>query len=223
MKKILFAILILSSFECAGQSHYIGAIGGINQTSITPYNIFHEHGYRTGISAGLTYNYIKSKNRSFGAALIFNQRGFTNDIVILDELWRETGERYSTRFNYDYVSIPIKATRYLGNRFFGFASIGLIPSFLIKAQTINPIIDRNRKLTESETDDVTNQVSKFDLAGLAEIGGGYKVQNRYWTYISLALQHSITTITNSSYFANTEIRHNGMTLYIGLQYRLSKK
>jgi len=36
-------------------------------------------------------------------------------------------------------------------------------------------------------------------------------------------QHSLTTITNSEYFINREIKHNGITLNLGLEYALKKE
>lgn len=68
-----------------------------------------------------------------------------------------------------------------------------------------------------------NQVTKFDFAGFAEIGGGYKFKNRFWVFTSFAYQYSLTTITNSKYFANSKIKHNGITLKIGLKYALTKE
>lgn len=145
-----------------------------------------------------------------------------NDIVFTDFLGNPTGEKYTTKFNYDYVSLPIKTGLNFGNKFFGFANIGVIPSLLVNAKTITLTINADGRVTGNETVDVTSRVTKFDLAGLAEIGGGYKIKSRYWLFTSFAYQYSLTTITNSEYFADSK-RHNGMTLIIGLKCALTKE
>lgn len=72
------------------------------------------------------------------------------------------------------------------------------------------------------TIDVTEKVNKFDFAGLIEIGVNYKTTGKFWLFSSLTYQYSFTTITNSDYFADSTVRHNGLTISFGLKYKLSK-
>jgi len=223
MKQIFLIILTITTFKVAGQNHLFGVKGGVNWTNITTSNFVNQHDFRTGISAGLTYEYLFKKYFSVGADLIYNQRGYTNDIVFTDNLGNPTGEKYTINFNYDYVSLPIKTGFNIGNKFYGFTNIGVIPSLLVDAKTVTPTFNTVGKVTGNETFDVTSRVTKFDFAGLAEIGGGYKFKNRYWLFTSFAYQYSFTTFTNSEYFSNSKIRHNGMTLTIGLKCALTKE
>lgn len=223
MKNILLIILTIATLKVAGQNHFIGLKGGVNSTNITSSNFLSQTDSRTGLTAGLTYEYFFKKHFSVGADLIYNQRGFTNDIVFTDNLGNPTGENYTTTFNYDYVSLPINTGFNFGTKFYGYTNIGVIPSLLVYAKTKTPTFDTDGKLTGNETFDVTNRASKFDFAGLVEIGGGYKFKGRYWLFTSFSYQHSFTTITNSDYFANSEIRHNGMALTIGLKCALTKE
>jgi hypothetical protein len=223
MKNILLIILTISTLDVAGQIHFIGLKGGVNSTNITSSNLLSQTDSRTGLTAGLTYEYLFKKHFSVGADLIYNQRGFTNDIVFTDNLGNPTGEKHTTKFNYDYLTVPIKTGFNIGTKLYGFTNIGIIPSLLVDAKTTTPTFDTDGKLTGNETFDVTNRVSKFDFAGLVEIGGGYKLKGRYWLFTSFSYQHSFTTITNSDYFANSKIRHNGMALTIGLKCALTKE
>lgn len=223
MKNIFLFILTISALKVAGQNHLIGVKGGVNSTNITSSNFLSQNNSRTGLTAGLTYEFLIKKHFSIGADLIYNQRGFTNDLIFTDNLGNPTGEKYTTKFNYDYVSLPIKTGFNIGTNLYGFTNIGLIPSLLVDAKTTTPTFDTDAKFTGNETFDVTNRVSKFDFAGLVEIGGGYKFKGRYWLFTSFSYQHSFTTITNSEYFANSKIRHNGMTLTIGLKCALTKE
>lgn len=77
--------------------------------------------------------------------------------------------------------------------------------------------------TGIETHHITNRVSGYDLAGLAEIGGGFIITNRLWLTTSFIYQHSFTSITNTEYFANSKIRHNGVALNIGLKWALKNE
>jgi hypothetical protein len=223
MKNILLIILTIATLKVVGQNHFIGLKGGVNSTNITSSNFLSQTDSRTGLTAGLTYEYLFKKHFSVGADLIYNQRGFTNDIVFTDNLGNPTGEKYTTTFNYDYVSLPIKTGFNFGTKFYGYTNIGVIPSLLADAKTPTPTFDTDGKLTGNETFDVTNRVSKFDFAGLVEIGGGYKFKGRYWLFTSFSYQHSFTSITNSDYFANSKIKHYGMTLNLGLKYALTKE
>jgi len=223
MRNLLFIILTISTLKVAGQNHLIGVKGGANSTNITSSNFLSQSDSRTGLTAGLTYEFLFKNHFSIGADLIYNQRGFTNDLVFTDNLGNPTGEKYTTTFNYDYVSLPIKTGFNIGTKLYGFTNIGLIPSLLVDAKTTTPTFDTDAKFTGYETFDLTNRVSKFDFAGLVEIGGGYKFKERYWLFTSFSYQHSFTTITNSEYFVNSKIRHNGMALTIGLKCALTKE
>ncbi len=226
MKNIFLIILTATTLKVAGQNHLFGVKYGINQTNITTSsNFVDQHDFRTGISAGLTYEYLFKKHFSLGADLIYNQRGFTfrNEIVFTDNLGNPASEKYITKFNYDYISVPIKAMYNIGNKFYGFTNIGVIPSILFDAKTTTSTFGTDGKLTGKRNFDVTSLVSKFDFAGLVEIGGGYKFKNGFWLYTSFAYQHSFTTITNSKYFSYSKIQHNGMTLTLGLKRALTKE
>ncbi|MEX2594887.1 MAG: porin family protein [Anditalea sp.] len=215
MKSIIIIILTLTTIEVAAQNHLIGITGGANWTNVTS-SFSNQTDYRQGVSGGITYEYFVKKDFSIGADVIYNQRGFT------DNFENPTGEKITINRNYDYLSVPVKTGFYdVGNKLFGFAKIGLIPSLLIDAKTTVPTIGIEGRITGTETTDVTNIVSKFDLAGLAEIGGGYKMVDRLWLTASFIYHHSLTSMTSTEYFGNNnKIRHNGMNLNIGLKWAL---
>jgi len=217
MKTILIIILALTTLKGAAQNHLIGVKSGANRTNVIS-DFSDQTDHRLGVSGGITYEYFLNKRFSIGADLIYNQRGFTSDLVI------PTGEKSTLKYNYNYLSVPVKAGYNNGtNKIFDFVKVGLIPSLLVDAKTINPTFDTNGRITGMQTFDVTNIVSKYDLAGLVEIGGDYKIVDRLWIITSFMYQHSLTTITNSQYFANSKIRHNEISLNIGLQWELKNE
>jgi hypothetical protein len=219
MKIMSILILSISTLKVAGQNHLWGVECGFNSTNITS-NFLSQSDSRTGLTAGLTYNFIFKKHFSIGADFIYIQRGFTNDIIYTDNLGN-TIEKNKTKFNYEYISLPIKTGLNIGNKLYGFTNVGVVPALLVDATS--PILDTDGKLSGNEIFNVTNRVSKFDFAGLLEIGSGYKFNGRYWLYTSFSFQHSFTTITNSGYFANRKIQHNGINFTIGLKCALTKE
>ncbi|MCH7403742.1 porin family protein [Belliella kenyensis] len=220
MKNIFLFIFVIVAFKVSGQNHYIGVKGGVSSTNIASTNIFSDSNARLGLTAGLTYEYLSNKYLSFGADLIYNQRGFTIETPFTDSQANLTGDSYTSIFEYDYVSVPIKVGFNIGTVLYGFANIGIVPSLLLDAKHTVPIYFEEGEFVENKTLDVTDTVSKFDFAGLAEMGGGYKISMRTSLFTSLSYQHSFTSITNSSYFANNNIRHIGINFITGLKFAL---
>ncbi len=219
MQKIITVIAIVISFTAYGQNHFIGIQGGICWTNASLTN-FKNNDTRTGFHSGLTYQYYLNKRFNLGIDILYFQKGFTNDVIFTDQLGNPTGEKATSRFNYDYLSIPLKGGIVVGNKFSGFANLGIVPSFLIDATTKHSAIEG---FTEETSSNITNKVTKFDVGGLIEIGAKYKVTANFVLSASFGFQHSFTSITNDNYFSNAKIRHYGMIVSIGLKYALKKK
>ena len=218
MRKIITVLILILTIPVFGQNHFIGLKGGINWTNVISDNFLSDNNYRNGFTSGLTYEYQFKQRFHFGFDLVYSKKGFKNDIVFTDETGNPIGEKATSDFNYDYLSLPIKGGFSIGNNFAGFLNIGVIPSLLINAETIIPTFDN----IDGETFDVTDLVTKFDLGGLIEIGGSYKLKERFLLFTSFIYQQSFTTITNSDYFSNGKAKHYGMTLSIGIKYALKK-
>jgi len=220
MKAILVIVLVLAFLDVSAQKHLIGIAGGTNWTNIASNIILKGTDYRRGLSAGITYEYYLKERLSIGADLTYTQKGFRAYIKT------PTGEAITEKSNYDYLSVPLKVGFYhfhLGSKIFGFAKIGLTPSLLINAKITIPTFTESGSIAGMKTFDITNRVSKFDLGGLAEIGGGYKIINNIWLTATFIYQNSLTSITNTDYNANGKIRHNGISLNVGLKWALKKE
>lgn len=222
MKNLFLFIFAITTLKAAAQNHVIGVKAGANWSDITSNNFFSQTDYRAGVTAGLTYEYILTRRFSVGADLIYDQRGFTHDITVFGSLGIPFPEKGTIKYNYNYLSLPLKAGLNIGNKLYGFMNIGVVPSLLVKARATMPIFNANGERTGSETFDATSIARKFDFAGLAEIGAGYKIGSRIRLYASFAYQRSFTTITNSEYFPGSKIKHYGMALALGLKYTLPK-
>jgi hypothetical protein len=230
MRNIILLFLTIATINIYGQNHYIGIKCGASRTQVKDDNFTEsksfKRGFRTGLSFGLTYDYLFKKYFNAGADIIYNQRGFTNDIIFTDDLGNPTGKILKTKLNYDYVTIPLKVGFNYGKTIYGFINIYVTPSILIDAKTVTPTADYIQiqgNIIPSVKSPNPNNANKFDIGGLFDIGCGYKFKERFWLFTSLSYQQSFTTITNSKYFANREIMHYGMTLNLGLKFALTKE
>ena len=197
MKQITTLLIVLSTIPVFGQNHFIGLKGGINWTNTISTSFIGNNEFRNGITAGVTYDYKFKKKFHLGLDLVYAEKGFKNDIIFTDDTGDPIGEKSTSDFNYDYLSLPIKGGFTVGNNFAGFLNLGIIPSWLIKSEMIISTSDHDR-----EAFDVTDNVTKFDFGGLIEIGMSYKFQERFLLFTSFTYQQSFISITNENYFSN---------------------
>jgi long-subunit fatty acid transport protein len=150
---------------------------------------------------------------------LYNQRGYEGVANFTDISGQVLGtETYESRYN--YLSMPIAAAFNFGNQVYGFGKIGVMPSWLAQAKFINPTFDDKGHNSGSQTNDMTDDTQRFDLAGLIEVGGGYQIEEKYRVFISIAYQHSFTSYTASN--AVIESRHRVLSLSLGLKYKLKE-
>ncbi len=155
------------------------------------------------------------------AGLIYQPRGFK------DNFDAPNGEKATFKYNYNYVSVPVKigfANVNIENNTMGFVKVGLIPALLVNAKATIPVsVFDTANVTGTQTIDFTDVVSKFDLAGVIEAGGGSKVTDRLWLTVSVMYQHSLTSITKAEFAGDGKTRHNGITLQAGLKWAMKKE
>ena len=217
MKGIITVLALLLTLSTIGQNHIIGTKSGINSTNVSSSNFITNNDSRTGFSSGLTYEFQFKNKFSFGIDFLYFQKGFTNDLIFTDTIGNPTGEKATIQFNYNYLSFPIKGGFVFGEKTSGFVNVGLVPSFLISGEIIEP---ETEGLFDKKTTDISELASSFDLGGLIEVGGNYTFGESLILFTSFAYQHSFTSLTNSNHFAESSIRHNALTLSLGLKYRL---
>ena len=221
MKNIAFIILLLTALNLNAQHHFVGIKGGLNNTNVKATNFFDKNYYRTAVLGGLTYEYLFLKHFTIGADLLYVQRGFRNDVTFTDNVGNSLGIT-RIRYNYDYVSLPVKIGFTIGSKLYAFANIGICPSYLVSAKTIFPMVDSQMNIIGENIVTNTKDVTRFDWAAIVEAGGGYKINDKMSVYASFAYQHSFTSIDNSTYFVNSKVKHYGMAFSVGVKYALAK-
>jgi len=217
MKKIIIAAMLISTLPIFGQNHFVGVISGINGTSVNSDYTFNNSTKRFGFKGGLTYQYLINDKFSLDIELLYEQRGFKNDISFINPSGDPIGPKENSEFYYDYLSFPIKAGYSIGNTFSGFVNLGIVPAYIVKAEIAVPTFGG------SETFDNIDRATSFDFGGLIEAGAAYAIMDRLIITASFAYQHSITTFSNPDYFSDSNMRHYGMSLSVGIKYALKKK
>lgn len=220
MRNAVVILLTTCSMSVSAQS-FVGIKGGLSFTNVSSSNFFEDTGSLKRFSGGFTYEYFLTEKRALGVDLIMNQRGFISELVFTDNQANPTGKKVAIDFTYTYLSLPIKTGLYFGQTFRAFSNIGVVPSVLTRAKTIVPAYTIDGVDDPGSTVDVTEQVNRFDFAGLLEIGGNYKATDKLWIVSSFICQYSFTTLTNANYFSESKVRHYGLTLSFGVKYRVS--
>ena len=217
MKKLFLIILTIASLTVAGQNHLIGVKGGVNITNVK-YNddpIHIETKNTVSYIRGLTYEYILNKHLSLGAELLYEQRGWNVDVPTFDE-FGNPGNTLTNREDFTYLSLPIKVGYSIGGNLYGFMNLGVIPARLLSCKVTHPIENGGAVY------DVYSQYKNYDIAALAELGGGYKIKDRIRLFSSFTYQHSLITASVPRDVYSLELTHYGMSLTIGVKYSIVK-
>ncbi len=205
-------------YDLSAQNHFIGFTVGSTWKNVSSENIFQNSTSRNGVIGGVNYEYPINDFASLEGGLLYEQRGFVDEISLGPE------EFFKYRANLDYLSIPIKISRYETiNNLFVFAKGGLVPAFLINGKITAPTFNEDTGVVGEEIINVTNEAAAFDVSGIIEVGGGYKISENTRFLIAVGYQHSLTSITNSNFFSDEKIRNRGVNLTFGLMFSLSSK
>lgn len=212
---ILLLTLIISSVVNA-QNHYLGVKAGYLSSNISSSeDIMDETMPRNGLVAGLSYEYNFLKYFTAGAEVLYEQRGWTQEIIYTNEIGLEIGKG-TIESNYDYISIPIKAGVTFGNKLSIYANLGIANSFSTSAEMNIPYYDGS-----STNEDMKKHVNDFDVAGLFDLGGSLSFLGRFKVFLNLNYQQSFTSF-NVEYFSNTELKHYSFSATTGIKYALKK-
>ena len=219
MKKLKMVLIIIIgiSINSFGQLQTIGLQSGLNITNyrsnVAPGGTDNRYGFIGGLGYGLLFQSKYSVDINF----LYNQQGYGDKIIFTDAKGNilQSG---NMKFHSDYLSFPLKIGYVLGDKFNGFAKVGICPSILISAQTTTPIINASGSITGENTFDSKNSLSKFDLGGLVELGAGYRIFENFDIFTSLMYSQSFTNY--SKQMVNGTIRHSGLSVSLGLKYRL---
>ena len=217
MKKIIGAFLFIITLPAFGQNHFLGVKGGINHTNVKLGTAFLANDYRNGIVGGLTYDYHIGKRFTIGAELLYAQKGFNSEIIFTNEFGIPTGENIIINYNYDYISLPIKGGVFIGKTVKGFANLGVVTSVLVNAKNIIPEFD----IVNGMVYDLSSQTNTLDFSGLIELGVSYDINSQLNVFTALAYQQSFRPIIAKNAYGQSNTKHYGFNVSVGIKYALS--
>lgn len=213
---ILLSILLLS-ITTFGQ-HQFGVQSGVNLTNANNDLAVHSN-FRTGFTGGLNYAFRFQNRFQLGADFLYAQKGFKDKVTFTDELGHPIGSKTTIQSNFDYFSIPIKGGYSIGNQFKGFVNLGVVPSFLLNAETKVPAFENMEVMYFPLKD----RSSSIDFGGLIEIGGSYTFKKHYQLFTSFSYQQNFTSYLNDTYTFNGKAYHYGMVVSVGMRYVFGKE
>lgn len=216
MKLFLLPTLLLISFSTFAQNHFVGINGGVSGNDVN--SAFTHSEPLLGFNVGFSYEYRVKNHLSFGADLMYNKKRFKHHLLSIPEGGVPITETGRLEFNFNYLSMPIKVGYYVGNNLSGFVNLGLIPSMALNATYYVPIMN-----DEETGREYTGLTSKYDLAGLIELGGNISLTERLFLIASVSYQHSFTSFAKPDYDKDIDVKHHGIILSGGVKYALKKE
>lgn len=217
MKKTLIFLIIFIAFfhSLHAQTHQIGIKSGINFSSTIENQGLSDFTLKCGYHSGFTYNYKFSNGFGIGADLLYSEKGYKVKYVLTNQ-WGEYVSKAKAVTKYHYISIPIKANYQFGNKFFGFVSLGIAPSFAVAAHASSDLLS-------SVT--LNLDIRTFDLGVVAEFGGGYTFKDKFSLYLVLMGDQSILRYNRHLYRPwnsdkNYKVYNSLFNLSIGFKYSI---
>lgn len=207
--------LVLSctaAFSATAQQS-IGVQAGVGITRVRSGFWLNEGAPVVRMNLGLTYQRFISEHLTLGADLLYQQRGWRDRVTVVDVNNQPTGTAL-VPFRYEYAALPVKiGYRSVNEKAgFGFVRVGVVPALFLKATSKNPTADGYKRV------ELYDFNKNFDIAGLVEAGGGWRLNERMRLEAGGAFQYSF--ITFSKAFGG---QHYGLSANLGLRYELGSK
>ncbi|MFI5172138.1 MAG: outer membrane beta-barrel protein [Chitinophagales bacterium] len=210
MKPTTLLLLTLTPILISAQSNLIGIKAGYSLTGIlTASDVFE---MQNNYVAGISYDFYIVKKISIDCEILYEERGADLEVIFTDANGNPT-DRYIIPNQHNYISFPVKLSYHFGNKFFGFFGAGICPAILLRSEITYP--DGYLSHFVDPMPAFSPTYSKYNFAGLAEIGCGYKLSDRFTGNLSVRYQKSSTAF--GGYFDGY---HFGTTVGLGLKYNL---
>ena len=183
----------------------------------------HGKEHRNRFILGMNYELSLKNSMLVGTGLFYAQKGFKESFLTLDNdygVWKISETNDQNTYTYNYLTIPVKLGYSWGSKFIITPKWGVYASYLLKAETIRPLVDFDYKPTgDYETTNIKNYGSKFDFGGLLELECGYLIDNLI-LFSSVVYSHSFLPVNtlNVDYFAaERKIKHSVISWSLGMK------
>ncbi len=220
MKTYLFFLLLFFAIQSFGQKHFVGIQGGLNTTKYSAKESLSNTKYRSGFIGGLNYEFESKQKFRFGIDALYSQDGFKSETALLDDYGNLTGGEGDIKYNYNYFSLPVKIGYAIGNDIKIIPRIGITPSLLSSAKVVVPQFNMNGEHTGNKSFDVKNDVKKFDIGGVIELGMESKLSKNILFSPIIAYKKSFTSFSGNDHFHDLDMKHYGFSITLAFKYQL---
>jgi len=216
MKKyllILFVFIVGLSFS---QNHYLGLQVGSNFSNIIyDSEVKFRQDALVSFSSGITYDYHLKNGFLLGSGLLFDRKGNNFDMTFTNETGKVVGSG-KIKSKYNYLSLPLKFGYTIGNQWSAYAYLGFVPSYLLQAEHSFSADYEVPGFSNNDTE-ITDQVQRFELSGLFEIGCNYQLKERLHLFLNTSYLYAFTNIYEE---ADIRIVHHRLNVSVGVKYAL---
>jgi len=203
MKKIALVVLLAAGFIAPVTAQKKGDIEfglniGYNNSTVADSRTTSDPG--TGFNLGGSMDYYFSNSWSIKAKLIYDQKGWDNDVI--QDI--NSGYYYPTNYNVNYLTVPVMANWHFGNKRNWYLDFGPYVGFLL-----------NAKDTQYGTD-VTSSFNSTDFGLALGIGVKVPVSNKIKLFFELDGQGGVTDIFKYNQYS--EVTNSRTSLNIGINF-----
>lgn len=222
---MLILFLSLGSLTMAQNDFFIGVKSGLNTTYINESKFGNKTYSKTGFIGGLALEYFINPRFGFAVDVLYKQIGFGTNINFDTSITINTDQTVISKFNYDYLSIPVifRFNPIWKNKdkiHFYSINLGIAYSTLLKNEQITEVFDQNNNSLYTSRNSNVIVPEKSYLSGLIGFSARYRFKNPHW-YIPLTWYYlyGIKNLSNDSYFPGRIVRFNEINLCLGVDYK----
>ena len=206
MKNLFLSLLICFGFVSTSIAQKKGDVEmgfnlGYNSSTVSSNN--QNSNASVGVNLGFSTDYYFNNRWSIKGKLIYDQKGWTNGFI--QDI--NTGIKYSTNFNLNYLTIPIMANWHFGKTRDWYLQFGIYSGILL-----------NAKETAFNTD-VKDGFNATDFGITLGIGYKIPVSDKLKLIIEYDGQSGIKDIFKSNYSGNLTTNSRG-SINVGLNFLL---
>ncbi|MEX1190751.1 MAG: hypothetical protein WEA99_02175 [Brumimicrobium sp.] len=212
-KFVLFLFIMLSVLQSIAQSNKMSIQGGATITSFKS-SVISNQEFKFGDIYYLGFERETESNLLLSVGVSYTSMGSNIIGQIIDS---SSVSEFTSTLDFNYISIPLRVGKKIGDNFFGFGYLGVSNRFLLTAIEDRPMFNADLEITGSQEVKITKDVNRFDFAGLVDLGFGKKFSN-HEVFLSCSFTFSATSFSTDSFYIGSNPRNYGAFLKIGYNY-----
>jgi hypothetical protein len=179
---------------------------------------FEQTDYSQGIQAGINYHLTFENKLALMFDLSYDQKGFYYDFEY--DAYRADLSPYSGiseyKFAYEYIRFPVSIGYTLGNKFAMTPYAGIAGAKLSRAYHKYWLYDENGLLIHEGIENKKALLPKYDWSVHGGLYFEYFVNDYLSVFSKLQFSYSLSKFSTLQYFPESDLRHYGGALSLGV-------